>query len=106
MQVDSAFKYSRVIQIGWVRSDCEHEGPGWNFGDKEWSDSSWVITTVCCIAWTLTKYLEKKPRLKLHVTYPWYGYVHNSYIDNIGIPKHKNTYDFLVQVRNFLLPLS
>ena len=36
--------------------------------------------------------------------------VHNipySYIDNIGIPKHKkNTYDFLVQVRDFLLPLS
>ena len=25
---------------------------------------------------------------------------------NIGIPKHKNTYDFLVQVRNYLLPLS
>ena len=28
------------------------------------------------------------------------------YIYNIGIPKHKNIYDFLVQVRNFLLPLS
>ena len=27
-------------------------------------------------------------------------------IYNIGIPKHKNTYDFLVQIRNFLLPLS
>ena len=25
---------------------------------------------------------------------------------HIGIPKHKNTYDFLVHVRNFLLPLS
>ena len=23
------------------------------------------------------------------------------FIYNIGIPKHKNTYDFLVQVRNF-----
>ena len=22
---------------------------------------------------------------------------------NIGIPKHKNTYDFLVQVRNFFI---
>ena len=32
--------------------------------------------------------------------------VHNvHYIDNIGIPKHKK-HDFLVQVRNFLLPLS
>ena len=31
---------------------------------------------------------------------------HSSSIDNIGIPKHKNTYDLLVQVRNFLLPLS
>ena len=29
-----------------------------------------------------------------------------THIYNIGIPKHKNTYDFLVQVRNFLLPLS
>ena len=30
-----------------------------------------------------------------------------THIDNIGIPKHKkNTYDFLVLVRNFLLPLS
>ena len=30
-----------------------------------------------------------------------------THIDNIGIPKQtKNTYDFLVQVRNFLLPLS
>ena len=33
-------------------------------------------------------------------------YVHNAPRDNIGIPKHKNTCDFLVQVRNFLLPLS
>ena len=34
--------------------------------------------------------------------------VHNAPIYNIGIPKHKKnpTYDFLVQVRNFLLPLS
>ena len=29
--------------------------------------------------------------------------VHNSYIDNIGIPKHENTYDFLVQVRKFFI---
>ena len=29
------------------------------------------------------------------------------YVDNIGILQHENTYDFLVQVRNFfLLPLS
>ena len=32
--------------------------------------------------------------------------VHKMFIYSIGIPKHKNTYDFLVQVRNFLLPLS
>ena len=32
--------------------------------------------------------------------------VHKMFIYNIGIPKHKNTNDFLVQVRNFLLPLS
>ena len=32
--------------------------------------------------------------------------VHKFFIYNIGIPKHKNTYDFFVQVRNFLLPLS
>ena len=48
----------------------------------------------------------------MSVTYPWYGYVkrtynvHKMFIYNIGIPKHKNTYNFLVQVRNFLLPLS
>ena len=33
--------------------------------------------------------------------------VHNTYIDNIGIPKHKKiTYDFLVQVRNFITFLN
>ena len=46
------------------------------------------------------------------VTYPWYGYVkftynvHKMFIYNIGIQKHKNNYDFLVQVLNFLLPLN
>ena len=29
-----------------------------------------------------------------------------THIYNIGIPKHKTTYNFLVQVWNFLLPLS
>ena len=29
--------------------------------------------------------------------------VHKMFIYNIGIPKHKNTYDFLVQVRNFFI---
>ena len=46
----------------------------------------------------------------------WNGHIHTGTqnvhnvciynIANIGIPKHKNTYAFLVQVRNFLLPLS
>ena len=42
-----------------------------------------------------------------------YGYVWNRhrrfitiYKNNIGITKHENTYDFLVQVRNLLLHLS
>ena len=33
-------------------------------------------------------------------------YIHNTHIYNIGIPKHENTYDFLVHAQNFLLPLS
>ena len=32
--------------------------------------------------------------------------VHKTFIYNIRMPKHENTYDFFVQVRNFLLPLS
>ena len=47
--------------------------------------------------------------LHIYVPYPWYGYVkrtynvHKMFIYNIGIPKHKNTYDFWVQVRNFFI---
>ena len=38
---------------------------------------------------------------------PWYGYVWNVYKDRTMESRNKkNTYDFLVQVRNFLLPLS
>ena len=53
--------------------------------------------------------------IKIHVPYPWYmrmWNVHRMFVTyiytyKIGIPKHKkNTYDFLVQVQNFLLPLS
>ena len=32
-----------------------------------------------------------------------YIHVHKMFIYNIGISKHKNTYDFLVQVRNFFI---
>ena len=34
------------------------------------------------------------------------GNVHRMFVTHIGIPKHEKLYDFLVQVRNFLLPLS
>ena len=37
-------------------------------------------------------------------TYMWNE--HRMFITHIGIPKHETTYDFLFQVRNFLLPLS
>ena len=42
------------------------------------------------------------------VTYPYMNTWnrHRMFITHIGIPKHKNIYDFLVQVRNVLLPLS
>ena len=49
-------------------------------------------------------YLCTIPMIRVYVKRTYN--VHNIYTMNIGIPKHKNTYDFLVQVRNFLLPLS
>ena len=63
---------------------------------KTWRDKS---------GWELKQDSERRS-----VTYPdiriCETYIECSYKYNIGIPKYKNTYDFLVQVRNLLLPLS
>ena len=70
-----------------------------------------IQTSVICTTHKPSWKIDTKPYMNtwnrhIHTSTQNVHNVHNAHTYNIGIPKQKNTYDFFVQVRNFLLPLS
>ena len=60
---------------------------------------------MCVCGKNLIRKIEKEYNVSNSVTWPYVNMWnrHRMFITDIGIPKHKNTYDFLVQVQNIFI---